>query len=137
MSMTMPERETECEVEKITKKKLIEDLKTVVNDAEELLKRAASDQPREWISTVQAKAKQSLKAANDWIAEEEAAMTSKARATAKAAEDFVRANPWTVLGMAAMAGLVIGILAGRLGLTVVEEGKRLFSQGLGIKDDRN
>ena len=129
MSMTMPETETEGAVEKITKKKLIKDLKTVVNDAEELLKKAASDQPREWIATAQAKAKQSLKAANDWLVEEEAAMTSKARATAKATEDFVRANTWMALGMAAMAGLVVGILAVRLGLSVIEEGKRLFTQG--------
>ena len=129
MSMTMPETETEGAVEKITKKKLVKDLKTVVNDAEELLKKAASDQPREWIATAQAKAKQSLKAANDWLVEEEAAMTSKARATAKATEDFIRANTWMALGMAAMAGLVVGILAVRLGLSVIEEGKRLFTQG--------
>jgi ElaB/YqjD/DUF883 family membrane-anchored ribosome-binding protein len=69
MSKTMPETGTEGDGEKITKKKLMEDLKTVVNDAEELLKKAASDQPREWVATAQTKAKKSLKAANDWLAE--------------------------------------------------------------------
>ena len=34
MSLTMSETETEDNVEKITKKKLMEDLKAVVNDAE-------------------------------------------------------------------------------------------------------
>jgi ElaB/YqjD/DUF883 family membrane-anchored ribosome-binding protein len=92
MSSAMPETETENDVEKITKKKLMEDLKTVVNDAEELLKKVASDQSREWIATAQAKVKKSLKAANDWFAAEEGAMTAKARATAKATEDYVRAN---------------------------------------------
>jgi ElaB/YqjD/DUF883 family membrane-anchored ribosome-binding protein len=128
MMMTIPENEKDRQAEKISKKKLIEDLKTVVNDAEELLKKTASDRPREWLSTVQARAAQSLKAANDWIAEEEAAITSKARATAKAAEDFVQANTWMVLGMIAVAGVVVGILAGRLGRTVVEEGKKLLTQ---------
>ena len=135
MDMTMPETETAGDVEKITKRKLMEDLKTVVNDAEELLKKAASDQSREWIATAQAKAKKSLKAANDWLAAEEGAMTAKARATAKATEDYVRANTWMVMGMAALAGLVVGILAVRRGLPAIEEGKRLITQGLGIQDD--
>ena len=128
MRLSMPETETEGAAEKITKKKLMEDLKTVVNDAEELLKKAASDQPREWIASVQTKVKQSLKAANDWLAEEEGAMTAKARATARATEDYVRANTWMVLGMAAMAGLVVGILSVRFGLSVIEEGKRLVTK---------
>jgi len=129
MGMTIPITGTEGDVEKITKKKLMEDLKTVVNDAEELLKKAASDQPREWIATVQTKAKKSLKDANDWLAEEGEAMTAKAKATAKTTEDYVRANTWIVLGMAAMAGLVVGIMAVRRGLSTIEEGKRLVTQG--------
>jgi ElaB/YqjD/DUF883 family membrane-anchored ribosome-binding protein len=129
MSMIIPKSETEVEVEQINKKKLMEDLKTVVNDAEELLKKAASDQAREWISTAQAKAKKSLKAANDWLTEEEVAMRSKARATAKATEDYVQANTWMVLGMAAMAGLFVGILAVRFGRSIIEEGKRLVTKG--------
>ena len=136
MSKTMPETETAGDVEKITGKKLMEDLKTVVNDAEELLKKAASDQTREWIATAQSKAKKSLKAVNDWLAAEEGAMTAKARATAKATEDYVRANTWMVMGMAALAGLVVGILAVRRGLPAIEEGKRLITQVVGIQDDR-
>jgi ElaB/YqjD/DUF883 family membrane-anchored ribosome-binding protein len=129
MSWTRPESEREAEEVQVTKKKLMEDLKTVVVDAEELLKKAASDQTREWISTAQAKAKKSLKAANDWLAEEEGAMTSKARATARATEDYVRANTWMVLGMTAMAGLFVGILAVRFGRSFIEEGKRLVTKG--------
>jgi uncharacterized membrane-anchored protein YhcB (DUF1043 family) len=56
-------------------------------------------------------------------------MTAKARATAKATEDYVRANTWMVLGMAAMTGLVVGILAVRFGLSTIEEGKKLVTQG--------
>jgi ElaB/YqjD/DUF883 family membrane-anchored ribosome-binding protein len=132
----MSEKETEGNVVKISKQKLMEDLKAVVNDAEELLKKAASEQTREWMATAQAKAKKSLKAANDWLAEEEDAVTAKARATAKATEDYVRANTWLVMGMAALAGLVVGLFAVRRGLPAIEEGKRQVTQGLGIQDDR-
>jgi len=129
----MSETETEGKVEKITKKKLMEDLRAVVNDAEELLKKAASEQTREWMATAQAKAKKSLKAANDWLAEEEGAVTAKARATAKATEDYVRANTWMVMGMAALMGIVVGILAVRRGLPAIEEGKRAVTPVLGIR----
>jgi ElaB/YqjD/DUF883 family membrane-anchored ribosome-binding protein len=131
MDMTIPVTGTEAEADQITKKKLMEDLKTVVNDAEELLKKAASEQTREWIATAQAKAKKSLKAANDWLAEEEGAMTAKARATAKATEDYVRANAWMFIGMAVMTGLAVGILAVCRVLPAIEGEKRRFTQGVG------
>jgi ElaB/YqjD/DUF883 family membrane-anchored ribosome-binding protein len=133
--MNKPEIETEVAMETFTKKKLINDLKEVVNDAEELLKKAAFEQTREWVATAQAKAKKSLAAANDWIAEEEGALTAKARSTAKAAEDYVQANTWKILGMAAMAGVVVGLLAVRLGLSVVKEEKRLVPKRVGSEDD--
>lgn len=129
MGMTIPVTITEAEVEQVTKKKLMEDLKTVVVDAEELLKKATADQTREWIAMAQTKAKNSLKAANDWLAEEEAAMTAKVRAT----EETIRDHTWMVLGMAAVAGLVVGILTLRRGRSVIEEGKRLVGQ---IKEER-
>jgi ElaB/YqjD/DUF883 family membrane-anchored ribosome-binding protein len=129
MSMTMQESKTEDEIKQVTKKKLMEDLKTVMNDAEELLKKTASAQTREWIETAQAKAKKSLKAANAWLAEEEEAAIAKARSSAKATEDYVRANTWIVLGMTAMAGLFVGILAVRFGRSIIEEGKRLVTKG--------
>jgi ElaB/YqjD/DUF883 family membrane-anchored ribosome-binding protein len=135
MGMKIPVTATEGEVEQITKKKLMEDLKTVVNDAEELLKKAASEQTREWIATAQTKAKKSLKAANDWLAEEEADVTAKARATARATEDYVRANTWMFMGMAALTGLVVGILAVWRGLPAIEGEKKRFTPGVRDQDD--
>ena len=129
MGTTIPGNETEATVDQVTKKKLMEDLKTVVNDAEELLKKAASAQTREWVETAQAKAKKSLKAANDWLSAEEEAAIARSRSAVKATEDYVQANTWMFLGMAATAGLVVGILAVRLGLSAIEGGKRLVTQG--------
>jgi ElaB/YqjD/DUF883 family membrane-anchored ribosome-binding protein len=129
MNRIIPVSGTETEVQPITKKKLMEDLKTVVNDAEELLKKAASDQTREWMASAQTKAKKSLKTADDWLTEEEEALTAKARATAMATEDYVRTNTWMALGIAAAAGFFVGVLAVRLGLSVIEGGKRLITRG--------
>jgi len=57
----------EAEVEKVTRGKLVEDLKAVVADAEELLKASAS-QTGERIAAARAKAEESLKAAKARLA---------------------------------------------------------------------
>ena len=112
MSMTERVTATEAEAEQITKGKLMEDLRAVVADAEELLK-ATADQTGERIAAARGKAEESLKAAKARLDEQEAVVMAKTRAAAKATEDFVRANPWKAVGIAAAAGLVLGILARR------------------------
>jgi ElaB/YqjD/DUF883 family membrane-anchored ribosome-binding protein len=99
-------------MEQVTKEKLMEDLKAVVVDAEELLK-ATSDQTGELITAARVKAEESLKAARVRLAEQEAAVMAKTKAAAKATEDFVRADPWRAIGLAAAAGFVLCILATR------------------------
>jgi ElaB/YqjD/DUF883 family membrane-anchored ribosome-binding protein len=115
MSMTIPVTGTEAEEKQVTRKKLMEDLKTVVVDAEELLKKATADQAREWVATVRTKAERSLKAANDWLAEEEEAINAKTKAIARAAKDTLRTDIWKVVGIAAAAGILVGFLAIRFG----------------------
>jgi ElaB/YqjD/DUF883 family membrane-anchored ribosome-binding protein len=115
MSMTIPVTGTEAEEKQVTRKKLMEDLKTVVVDVEELLKKATADQAREWVATVRTKAERSLKAANDWLAEEEEAINAKTKAIARAAKDTLRTDIWKVLGIAAAAGILVGFLAIRFG----------------------
>ena len=110
--MTKSANATVSEMEQITKEKLMEDLKAVVVDAEELLK-ATSDQTGERITAARVKAEESLKAARVRLAEQEAAVMAKTKAAAKATEDFVRADPWRAIGLAAAAGFVLCILATR------------------------
>ena len=112
MAMTGQATATEAEVEKGIRGKLAEDLKAVLSDAEELLKATAS-QTGKRIAAARAKAEESLKTAKVRLAEEEVALMAKTRAAAKATEDYVRANPWKAVGIAAAAGLVLGILAAR------------------------
>ncbi len=112
MAMTGQETPTEADVEKGFRGKLVEDLKAVVADAEELMKVTAS-QTGERIAAARAKAEESLNTAKIRLAEEEAVVMSKTKAAARATEDYVRANPWKAMGITAAAGFVLGILAAR------------------------
>jgi hypothetical protein len=49
------------------KKKLIEDLYALIDDAEDFLQRAAILQLQEWIASLQKKAEDSVKVANDGV----------------------------------------------------------------------
>jgi ElaB/YqjD/DUF883 family membrane-anchored ribosome-binding protein len=126
--MTGQETATEAEGKQVTKEKLMEDLRAVVADAEELLKATAS-QTGERIVAARAKAEESLKAAKARLAEQEGAVMAKTRAAAKATEDYVRANPWKAVGIAAGAGFVLCLLATRLGQSVLEAGERMIIKG--------
>ena len=128
MAMTGQATATEAEVEKGIRGKLVEDLKSVVADAEELLK-ASANQTGERITAARAKAEESLKAAKARLAEQEGAVMAKTRAAAKATEDYVRANPWKAVGIAAGAGFVLCLLATRLGQSVIEAGERMIIKG--------
>ncbi len=112
--MSMAERitATVAEAEQVAKGKLMEDLRAVVAGAEELLK-ATADQTGERIAAARGKAEESLKVAKVRLDEQEAALMAKTKAAAKATEDYVRDNPWKSVGIAAAAGLVLGILAKR------------------------
>lgn len=103
---------TEGEMEHITKDKLMEDLRTVVADAEELLKATAS-QTGERIVAARAKAEESLKAAKERLVEAQAAVLARTKAAAKVTDDYVRANPWKAVGIGTAVGLVLGLLIAR------------------------
>jgi ElaB/YqjD/DUF883 family membrane-anchored ribosome-binding protein len=99
-------------MEKGIRGKLLEDLKAVVTDAEELLK-ATANQTGEQITAARGKTEESLKAAKVRIAAEEVAVLEKTKGAAKAAEDYVRANPWQAMGITAAVGFILGILVVR------------------------
>lgn len=102
----------EGEMERITKENLMEDLRTVVADAEELLKATAS-QTGERVAAARARAEASLKTAKAGLAEAQTAILARTKAAAKVTDDYVRANPWTAVGIGTAAGLVLGLLIAR------------------------
>lgn len=112
MVTTQPAMPTTAEMEHVTKAKLMEDLRTVFSDVEELLKATAS-QTGERIMAARAKAEESLKVAKARLAEVQAAVAAQTKAVAKATDDYVRANPWQAVGISAAVGFVFGLLITR------------------------
>ncbi|MFL6551215.1 MAG: YqjD family protein [Povalibacter sp.] len=96
----------------VTTDQLIEDLKTVVQDAEALLK-ATSAQTGEKIQEVRARAEESLRQAKERVTAVEQEALRRAREIADATEEYVRDNPWQSIGIAAGVGLVLGLLVSR------------------------
>ncbi len=96
----------------VTKEKLVADLKVVVADAEELL-RATASQAGEKVSAARERIQASLAAAKVKLTEAERALLEKSKLAAKAADEYVRENPWQAVGIAAAAGLVLGVLISR------------------------
>ena len=96
----------------VTTDRLVQDLKTVMQDAEALLK-ATSAQTGEKIQEVRARAEESLRQAKIRLTEAEEEALRRARELADATEEYVRDNPWQSVGIAAGIGLVLGILISR------------------------
>ena len=94
------------------KEKLVADLKGVVTDAEELLAATAS-QTGEKIAELRERMQTNLRLARLKLADAEAALRESTRQVAKATDHYVHENPWKAIGIAAGAGLLVGMLIGR------------------------
>ena len=95
--------------ETTTKDKLVGDLRTLVGDAEELLKATAS-QAGDKIVIARQKIEQSLVEGKKALADAEKNLVQKSKECAEIADDYVRENPWSAVGIAAGVGLVLGLL---------------------------
>ena len=96
----------------VTVDKLMDDLRVVVGDAEELLK-ATAGQANEKVAAVRARAQASVDQAKVRMAAVGDQVTLHSREAAKATDQYVHQNPWQSIGVAAGVGLVLGILLGR------------------------
>ncbi len=94
------------------KEKLVGDLKSLIGDAEELLK-ASATQAGEKISVARQKIEQSLVEGKKSLADAEKILVKKGKEAADVADDYVRENPWGAVGIAAGIGLVLGLLIRR------------------------
>jgi ElaB/YqjD/DUF883 family membrane-anchored ribosome-binding protein len=94
------------------KEKLVGDLKTLIGDAEELLK-ASATQAGEKFSVARQKIEQSLVEGKKSLADAEKLLVKKGKEAADVADDYVRDNPWGAVGIAAGIGLVLGLLIRR------------------------
>ncbi|HEY0939215.1 MAG TPA: DUF883 family protein [Steroidobacter sp.] len=91
---------------------LVADLKTVMEDAEALLK-ATSTLTGEKIQEVRTRAEESLRQAKVRLSAVEEEAMRRAREVAHATDEYVHENPWQSVGIAAGIGLVVGLLLAR------------------------
>jgi ElaB/YqjD/DUF883 family membrane-anchored ribosome-binding protein len=96
-----------------SKDRLVLDLKTLINDAEELLKATAS-QAGDKISVARQRIEQSLIEGKKSLADAEKIFIQKGKEAVDIADDYVRENPWSAVGIAAGIGLVLGLLIRRI-----------------------
>ncbi|MBK7051664.1 MAG: DUF883 domain-containing protein [Rhodoferax sp.] len=95
-----------------SKEKLMNDLRVVVADAEELL-RMTADQASESAAEVRGRVQAKLSQAKADLALLQETAVAKAKAAGLATDEYVHENPWTAIGIAAGVGLVVGLLVGR------------------------
>jgi ElaB/YqjD/DUF883 family membrane-anchored ribosome-binding protein len=92
--------------------RLVKDLKSVVVDADDLLKELAGS-TAEGFSAARTKVEGRLSEARASLSEARIAVAERAKGIAVAGTDYAKENPWKVLGGAAAAGLIIGFLLRR------------------------
>jgi ElaB/YqjD/DUF883 family membrane-anchored ribosome-binding protein len=95
-----------------TREKLVDDFAEMLTEAEDLMKRAASetgDRAKDLRSQVEAK----LLAARSRLQEMQGDAVDSAKAAARVTDDYVHDNPWQAIGAAAAVGFVIGLLMNR------------------------
>lgn len=92
--------------------KLVDEFSAVLAEAEEMLKRAASetgDKARDLRSQVETK----LLRAKLSLQELEGQAVDQAKRAARATDDYVHDNPWQAIGVAAAVGILLGLLMNR------------------------
>ena len=94
------------------KDKLMGDLRLVIADAEELL-RMTADQAGEGAAELRGRVQGRIQQARAELAHLQEVAVAQAKAAGHATDEFVHENPWKSIGVAAGAGLVIGLLIGR------------------------
>jgi ElaB/YqjD/DUF883 family membrane-anchored ribosome-binding protein len=99
-------------VNEITTQKLAEDLKVLINDAEELLKATASE-TGERIVDLRRRVEQRLAGCQADLAGQGGGWSHKAEQLKACAASCLRDNTWTKVGIAVGVGLVVGLLLRR------------------------
>jgi ElaB/YqjD/DUF883 family membrane-anchored ribosome-binding protein len=88
---------------------LVADMKTVIADTEELVK-ATAGAAGERVSAARARAEETLRNARNKLSQIDDIVIGRAKDAAHATDDYVRENPWGAVGVAALAGLLVGVL---------------------------
>jgi ElaB/YqjD/DUF883 family membrane-anchored ribosome-binding protein len=88
--------------------KLIEDVKVLTKDVQELLKATASV-VGDRASDARGKVQESLKVAQEKLTQASAVARERSQAAVTATDVYVRDNPWSAVGVAAGIGFLLGL----------------------------
>ena len=92
--------------------KLVSDIKSVISEAEDILV-ATADQAGEKIASLRVRMQARLSDAKVRLIAAEEVLLEKTKAAARATDDYVHESPWTAIGIAAGAGLLVVLLISR------------------------
>ena len=95
-----------------TRDKLVDEFAAVLAEAEEMLKRAATetgDKARDLRSQIETK----LLRAKLALQEIEGQTVDQAKRAARVTDDYVHDNPWQAIGIAAAVGVLVGLMMNR------------------------
>jgi ElaB/YqjD/DUF883 family membrane-anchored ribosome-binding protein len=95
-----------------TRDQIVDDFAAVLNEAEDLLKKAGQEtgeRARDLRSQVESK----LLHAKLRLQELEGAAVDQAKAAARVTDDYVHDHPWQAIGIAAACGFLAGLLMNR------------------------
>jgi ElaB/YqjD/DUF883 family membrane-anchored ribosome-binding protein len=95
-----------------TRDQLVNDLKTVIHDAEGWLRNGGQLTGDE-LKAAKAKFEQTLASAKTSLIDIEETVVERTKVAAKATDEYVKDNPWKSVGLGAAIGVVIGMLIAR------------------------
>ena len=95
-----------------SKDKLVNDLKSLMSDAEELLKLTAEQQGGK-LDDLRARIGDRVAIARERLADAEAAIVDTGRKAVRVTDDYVHENPWQSVGVAAGIAFLLGLLVSR------------------------
>ncbi len=96
----------------VSSERVVSDFKSVISDAEELLK-ATANQSGDRLVALRTKLEESLRSATEHVLEAERVVLDRTKEAARVTDRFVQDNPWKTAGIAAAIGLLIGLLVSR------------------------
>ncbi|MBN8454397.1 DUF883 family protein [Accumulibacter sp.] len=95
-----------------TRERLVKDIRSVVDDADQLLKEVADSSSQE-ISLARTRIRERLAEVRYRLGDARTVVAEKARGAADATHEYVADNPWQVLALAAAIGFLVGLFASR------------------------
>jgi ElaB/YqjD/DUF883 family membrane-anchored ribosome-binding protein len=98
--------------ENANSEKLVADVKTVLGDAEDLLRQSAASTGEQAVQ-LRERGMALLRQGREKAQEIQERAVAKSKAAARATDDYVHENPWRSIGVAFAVGLAVGLLVNR------------------------